>query len=31
MNKFFNNPEFIISEVKEVNVDELINSLEKNG
>jgi len=30
MNKFFNNPEFIISDVKELNLDELISSLESN-
>ncbi len=29
MNNFFNNPEFIIREVQEVNLDELISSLEK--
>ncbi|MCK5149786.1 DUF2240 family protein [Candidatus Pacearchaeota archaeon] len=27
-NKFFNNPEFIVNEVKEVNLDELISNLE---
>ncbi|MFH1801719.1 MAG: hypothetical protein ABH804_02730 [archaeon] len=27
-NKFFNNPEFIVTEAKEVNLDELINSFE---
>ena len=27
-NKFFNNPEFIINEVKEINLDELIGKLE---
>lgn len=30
INKFFNNPEFIIDEVKEVNMDELIEKLEKS-
>jgi hypothetical protein len=29
MNKFFNNSEFIINEVREVNVDELLVNLEK--
>lgn len=29
-NKFFNNAEFIVDEVKEVNIDELIEKLEKN-
>lgn len=29
MNKFFNNPEFIIDGVKEVNMDELIEEMEK--
>jgi len=29
MNKFFNNPEFIISDIREVNTDELINELER--
>lgn len=29
MNKFFNNPEFIIEEVKEVDLDELVGELEK--
>lgn len=29
MNKFFNNPEFVIDQVREVNFDELINELEK--
>ena len=28
-NKFFNNPEFIVDEVKEVNLDELIEKLEE--
>jgi len=28
MNKFFNNPEFIVDSVKEVNIDELISKLE---
>lgn len=28
MNKFFNNPEFIIDEIKEVDIDELIKKLE---
>ena len=32
MNKFFNNPEFIINGVKEINIDELIKSIgEKNA
>ena len=30
MNKFFNNPEFVVENVKEVNHDELISSLEKD-
>ncbi|MBD3247322.1 DUF2240 family protein [Candidatus Pacearchaeota archaeon] len=30
MNKFFNNPEFIINNIKPVNVDELIKQLENN-
>ncbi|MEK6842270.1 MAG: hypothetical protein AABX84_00485, partial [Nanoarchaeota archaeon] len=30
VNKFFNNQEFIVSNIKEVNLDELIISLEKN-
>ena len=30
INKFFNNPEFIIDGVKEVNMDELIEKLEKS-
>lgn len=30
LNKFFNNPEFIIDEIKEVNPDELIVELEKD-
>ncbi len=29
MNKFFNNPELIIEEIKEVNLDELVSVLEK--
>ncbi len=29
MNKFFNNPEFIVEEIKDVNLDELIATLEK--
>jgi len=29
MNKFFNNPEFIIDSVKEVDLDELVSKLEK--
>ena len=29
MNKFFNNIEFIIDEFKEINIDDLILSLEK--
>lgn len=28
MNNFFNNPEFIVNEVKEIDLDELINKLE---
>ena len=28
INKFFNNPEFIVDGVKEVNMDELIEKLE---
>jgi ssDNA-binding replication factor A large subunit len=28
INKFFNNPEFIVNEVKEINLDELIGKLE---
>ena len=28
MNKFFNNPEFIVNDVKEINLDELIGKLE---
>ena len=28
MNKFFNNPEFIVNDVQEINIDELINKLE---
>jgi len=27
-NKFFNNPEFVIEEVEEINVDEILNRLE---
>jgi len=30
INKFFNNPEFIVDEVKEINIDDLISKLEKN-
>src|SRR3989344_5114687 len=30
MNKFFNNTEFIVNNIKEVDADELINTLEKN-
>jgi len=30
INKFFNNPEFIVDEVKEINLDELVGKLEKN-
>ena len=30
INKFFNNPEFIVDGVKEVNMDELLEKLEKN-
>ena len=30
MNNFFNNPEFIIRDLKDVNLDELIQVLEKN-
>jgi len=30
INKFFNNPEFIVDEVKEINLDDLISKLEKN-
>lgn len=29
INKFFNNPEFIVDEVKEINLDELVGKLEK--
>ena len=31
MNNFFNNPEFIIRDLEEVNLDQLIQTLEKNG
>ncbi len=31
MNTYFNNPELIVNEVKEVNLDELIGKLEKNA
>ena len=30
MNKFFENPELIVDGVKETNIDELIEKLEKN-
>lgn len=30
MNNFFNNPEFVVQSVKDVNYDELISNLEKN-
>jgi len=30
INKFFNNQEFIVDEVKEINLDELVGKLEKN-
>jgi len=30
-NKFFNNPELIVDSVKEINLDELINELEKSN
>jgi len=30
LNKFFNNPEFIVDSVKEINMDDLIVNLEKN-
>jgi len=30
MNKFFDNPEFVVEGVKETNIDELIEKLEKN-
>jgi len=30
MNKFFNNPEFIVDGAKEINIDELLENLEEN-
>ena len=31
MNKFFNNPEFIINQVQKIDLDNLLNKLENKG